>query len=161
MRRRLAAAIAIGLAASLAGPASAGSVEGPYLVWINLGTHQPAEADAQIRAFVDGSDHLCWPNGALLYMRKRPPALTPALARRAVLGRDAAAVRQVQAILRRPFDEVAGFDGVVVYTDAGPPRLASLAVGGRKKSEAVRGPTGEAAWGATFCNVMPPIARLP
>lgn len=139
----------------------AGSVEGPYLVWMNLGRQQPEHADAQITAFANGEQRLCWEEGALLYMRSRPAGLTPALVRQALVQRDAAAQRRLRALLRQPFDEVPGFDGVVAYVDEGEPRLLSLGRRGPVRAEALRNAAGDAAWGATFCRLMPPISRRP
>jgi hypothetical protein len=137
----------------------AGSVEGPYIVWINLGTKAPEVADTEIRAFVNGSDRLCWDDSALLYMRKRPAAITPALVRSALFDHDTAAQRKLRGILRRPFDKVPAFDGLVAYDDRGEPRLWSFTVEGKVSSEEIRSPTGEAAWGPTFCRVLPPIGH--
>lgn len=143
------------------GPASAGSVDGPYIVWVNLGTHDPGRADAKIRGFMNGDDRLCLQDGSLLFMTRRPAQITPARVRQALLKGDLIARRRLQAALRQAFDDVPGFDGLVAYTDAGPPRLWSLSTSGRVRSEALRGASGEEAWGATFCNVLPPIERKP
>ena len=150
-----------GLLLALACAARAGSVEGPYLVWMNLGGEAHASADEAIRAFANGDDRLCWPRGALLYMRQRPAAVTPALVRRALVQRQAAAQRDLRRVLRQPFGEVSGFDGLVAYLPGRQPRLLSLSVGGRWKSDSVRSATGEMAWGPAFCNVLPPISRQP
>lgn len=161
-RRAGAATRAAALAAALvlqAGAALAGSVEGPYIVWMNLGSVQPQQADAQITAFVNGQQRLCWPDGALLYMRQRPPGVTPALVRRALVLRSAAAQRSLRALLRKPFDEVPGFDGVVAYVDQGTPRLIGLPMQGAVRAEPIRSASGEQAWAATFCRVLPPISR--
>jgi len=141
--------------------ADAGSVEGPYIIWMNLGTAPPARADAQITAFVNGEQRLCWGDGALLYMWQRPIGVTPALVRRALLQRDAAAQARLRALLRRPFGDVPGFDGVVAYADQGSPRLIGLPMQGPLRTELIRSPTGEDAWGPTFCHVLPPISRAP
>ena len=143
------------------GAALAGSVEGPFIVWMNLGTVQPQHADVQITAFVNGPQRLCWPDGALLYMRQRPPGVTPALVRRALVGRNAAAQTALRALLRKPFGEVPGFDGVVAYADHGTPRLLGLPMKGAVRAEAIPSASGEDAWGATFCHVLPPISRRP
>lgn len=141
----------------------AGSVEGPYLVWLNLASPngKSAEADRQIETFVNGAERLCWPQGALLFMRTRPPGVTARLVRRALEHRDPAAQRRLRALLRKPFADVSGFDGVVAYSERGAPSLLALPMAGRVRSEAVRGATGEDAWGATFCRVMPPVSRRP
>ena len=154
--RAAAAALAL-----LAGPAQAGSVEGPYIVWMNLGTLQPLRADEQITAFVNGEHRLCWGDGALLYMRQRPLGVTSALVRRALVQRNDAAQRRLRALLRQPFGEVPGFDGVVAYVDHGTPRLLGLPMKGAVRAEAIRSASGEEAWGATFCHVLPPISREP
>ena len=141
----------------------AGSVDGPYLVWVNLAPPHArhADADSRIEAFVDGSDRLCWPNGALLFIRARPPGVTAALVRRALEDRAPAAQQRLRTLLRRPFEDVSGFDGVVAYSERGAPSLLALPMTGPVRSEALRSATGEDAWGATFCHVMPPISRLP
>ena len=141
--------------------AEAGSVEGPYIVWVNLGTVQAQRADEQIIAFVNGEQRLCWDEGALLYMRQRPPGITPALVRRALERREPAARRRLRELLRQPFDTLPGFDGVVAYADHPTPRLMSLGARGPVRSEPVRSATGEEAWGATFCRILPPVSRRP
>ena len=136
-------------------------MEGPYIVWMNLGDRQSQRADEQITAFVNGEQRLCWNDGALFFMRQRPPGVTPALVRRALVQRDAAAQRRLRALLRQPFGEVPGFDGVVAYVDHGAPRLLGLPMQGAVRAEAIRSASGEEAWGATFCHVLPPISRGP
>ena len=75
--------------------------------------------------------------------------------------REPAAQRRLRALLRKPFEDVSGFDGVVAYSERGAPSLLSLPMSGHVRSEALRSATGEDAWGPTFCQVMPPISRLP
>lgn len=41
-----------------------------------------AQAEAQITASVNGSERLRWEDGAVLFMRQRPPGVTTALERR-------------------------------------------------------------------------------
>jgi hypothetical protein len=141
--------------------ARAGSVEGPYIVWINLGSKAPEVADDQIRAFVNGSDRLCWDDSALLYMRKRPASITPALVRSALYNRNAGSQRKLRDVLRQPFDNLPAFDGLVAYDDRGEPKLWSFTVAGKVSSEQIRSATGEMAWGPTFCRLLPPIAHRP
>jgi hypothetical protein len=141
--------------------AEAGGVEGPYLVWMNLGTVEPQLADAHITAVVNGQQRLCWPEGALLYMRHRPPGITPALVRLALQQREAPAQRRLRQLLRQPFDNLPGFDGVVAYGDHGVPRLMSLGASGPVRAEGPRSASGEEAWAATFCRLLPPVSRGP
>lgn len=155
---RVVIALALVLASS---PLRAGSVEGPYLVWVNLAAADAGQADAQIEGFVNGEQRLCWPDGALLYMRERPPGITTALVRRALEARDPAAQQRLRTVLRRPFGEVPGFDGLVAYSNRPVPRLIGLPMVGRLRAEPLRSATGEDAWGASFCRVMPPISRQP
>ena len=154
------AAVALGLAAA-PGPAGAGLAGGPFIVWVNLGTKDAPAADDAMRSALAGvtPDAPCWTTDALLYMRKRPPGITDDLVRRALLRHDAQAQSSLRALLRKPFDEVPAFDGVIAYTDGGgtAPTLVSMSARGRVKSEAIASPTGEAAWLPTFCNVLPPI----
>lgn len=147
--------------ALLGGATLAGSVEGPFILWMNLGTLQPQHADEQITAFVNGPQRLCWPDSALLYMRQHPSGVTPALVRRALVQRSAAAQAQLRALLRKPFGGLPGFDGVVAYADHGTPRLLGLPMKGAVRDEAIRSASGEDAWGASFCKVLPPISRGP
>ena len=94
-------------------------------------------------------------------MRKRPPGITPGLVRRALEGRDPVAQRRLGSLLRQPFDDLPAFDGLVAYSDSRRPRLLSLATDGTVRGETLRSATGEDAWGATFCHVLPPIRRGP
>jgi hypothetical protein len=158
---RLLALATAGIGLLGAGGAAAGSVEGPYIVWMNLGGVQGQRADDQIKAFVNGEQRLCWEEGALLYMRQRPPGITPALVRRALQQGEPAAQGRLRHLLRQPFDDLPGFDGVVAYSDRGAPRLMSLGMRGPVRSERVLSATGEEAWGATFCRILPPVSRRP
>lgn len=149
------------LAGTCLEPAQAGSVEGPYLVWMNLGGAQHAQADESVREFINGPQRLCWPDDALLYMRKRPAGITTELVRRALLKNEAHAQRTLRRVLRHPYDQVPGFDGVVAYVPLPEPRLVGLGMQGALKSHPLRSATGELAWGPVFCQVMPPISRQP
>jgi hypothetical protein len=158
MKRRTCLALPL-LGLPLAAPA--GAVFGPYVVWMNLAEGSAAAAVDSAMREVFADPRPCWREGALFYVDTRPQAITPALVRRALLQRDAQAQHRLRAELNKPFGEVSSFDGLVAYTDRPRPRLVSLAVGGRLKSETLRSRSGEMAWAATFCNVLPPISRRP
>jgi hypothetical protein len=161
-QRALRAALS-GVLALASSALHAGSVEGPYLIWMNLAPSHArhADADSQIKAFVEGDDRLCWPEGALLFMRARPLGVRAALVRRALEDREPGAQQRLRTPLRNPFDDMPAFDGAVAYSEHGVPSLLALPISGRVRSEALRSATGEDPWGATFCRVMPPISRLP
>ncbi len=158
---RVTALLALALAlAAPAGVTRAGLPGGPYVVWVNFGTKNPSAADDAIRAALDSDEpgKPCWNTDALLYMRKRPPGVTDELVRRALLGHDAKARASLRALLKKPFDEVPAFDGVIAYTDAVVPTLVSMDARGQLHSEPIAASaSGEAAWLPAFCDVLPPI----
>lgn len=143
-------------------PAYAGSVEGPHVVWMNL-SDDPEPVEARMVAYLNSPGNRCKSEGEILFMRKKPKAITPALARQALIKRDPLALAQLQRILKQPFgDATGGFDGIVVYTDAPTTRMLALTTGSMKiarrpvKSLSTEGYLEEA-----FCEVRPGITRAP
>ena len=154
----------VALAGALAIPAAvAGSVDGPYLVWMNL-AQQPGPVDARIRNYVNSGKSECWNSQALLFMRSKPKAITPALVAKALLKQDRKAIAQLNQILGTGFGDeaTAGFDGIVVYTDQPSPRLISLTTGKRKvDSMLVESLTKKDELELSFCVVRPDTVRQP
>ncbi len=154
--------LALTLLFSQAG-AIAGSVDGPYVVWVNL-AKQPDAADKQIRRYVNSDDTLCWNSQAILFMRDKPIKITPALVTNAILKKDQKAIRQLSTILAQPHGNEAkgGFDGIVAYTDKPAPTIYSLRTGHRQiKRIKLDLQTEPRDLEFSFCSVLPPISRKP
>ena len=149
------------IAMAMHAAAGAGSVEGPYVAWVNL-SDNPKLIDTRIRDYVnsDKAEKDCWGHSGLLYMRRKPAGLTKEFVRQAVVDKDPKALRALNKLLKQPFDELdAGMDGVIVYDDANGPRLYSLTTG-HKKVDAYKLPD-LSHLGKGFCAVLPPITRAP
>lgn len=150
---------AIALAAHAA--AGAGSLEGPYVAWVNL-ANDPRPVDARVKDYIDSGRARddCWRNGSVLYMRRKPAGLTKELVRQAVVDKEPKAMRALNKLLRQPFDErLDGMDGVIVYDDAKGPNMYSLTTGGKKVKTYNLPDPGQLEKG--FCAVLPPISRTP
>lgn len=159
--RALVTALVVLAVAAPPGVARAGLPGGPFVVWVDLAATNRSAVDEAVRDVFNGDDKLCWGGDALLYMRKRPPGITDALVRRALVAREAAAQSRLRALMKKPFDEAPAFDGVIAYVDEGVPRLVSLSAAGRVRSDAVVGPAGAQVWLPSLCNVFPPIDHSP
>jgi hypothetical protein len=145
--------------------ALAGMVDGPYVIWINLSA-QPEGVDGKMRQMLDYKSSACWDRdrGPILFMRSKPAAINPALATRALLKREPAALGQLQALLKRRFGDEApeGFDGIVVYADQPAPRMLGLTTGRARIGSATVDPAkGGPGLLASYCAVLPPITRRP
>jgi hypothetical protein len=140
--------------------ASAGSVDGPYVVWINL-SGTPDTADQRIRQFVNSGKAECWNSEAVLFMRDKPKTITPALVTRALIDNDKAAIKEVNKLLKRGHGEMAtgGFDGVVAYTDQPKSAVYSLTTGERKVVHVSFAQAKDLE--TSFCKVLPMITRAP
>jgi hypothetical protein len=139
--------------------AIAGSVEGPYLVWVNL-SKEPSEIDSRIRNYLNHGDDLCWSSEALIFMRSKPNEITVELVTSAIIKHKTNAIAELNKILKKPFgDANDGFDGIIIYTDKPTPKIYSLTTGRRRvKSESIKGPE---ELEASLCVVMPEIIRKP
>ena len=142
-------------------PASAGMVYGPFLIWINLAGDSSAEAAIHDYTHLVPTADMCWNSHSLLIAGNLPDGLTPALVKKAVIQRDAAARRRLLAILKRGDGDLEAFDGVVVVAKGSTPTLVSLAASGRIHSRSAVDASGKLDWPGAFCAVMPPISRKP
>jgi len=162
-RTRSAAALLAALAMAFAPAlARAGDVDGPFLIWMNFAqddsidhvmheyTHTPTNAD------------MCWKSSGRLLKSDFPPAITPALVKRAVFKRDKAAQARLKALLRKGDDDrPEGFDGVIVVPKGDKPMLMSFGTDGKVRSHSALDKAGKLDWTETFCDVQPPILRKP
>ncbi len=148
-------------AALLASHAYAGSVTGPYLIWMNFA--KDAAADQALHDYTTAQINadMCWSDGALLLISDYPPAITPELVRRAVLKREPAAQSRLRALLRKGDADLSGYDGVIVVPKSAKPTLVSFGADGKVRSHKAVDKTGEPAWADAFCDVQPPILRKP
>lgn len=141
--------------------AQAGSVSGPYVIWMNFA--EDASADDALHAYthkeIDADS--CWSAGALLLVRDFPPAITPELVRRAVLQREPAAQSRLRALLRKGDADLDRYDGVVVVPKGRTPTLASFSASGKVMSRMAVDKAGQPIWADAFCGVLPPISRKP
>lgn len=146
--------------------ALAGSLSGPYVVWVNLDGEAGKAVDARIKAVADTS--ICegeWLNHPLLYTVQRPPLITNQVVKKAFIARDPVALKQIKTALRRYKDEDVGddgMDGIYVYTSHGGPRLMSLPTQARRiKSYPVSLDPNDDRIEKAFCAALPPIKRKP
>ena len=148
-------------AALLAGQADAGSVTGPYLIWMNFA--EDAAADQALHDYTHAQINadMCWSDGALLLIGDYPPAITPELVRRAVLKREPAAQSRLRTLLRKGDADLPGYDGVIVVPKGAKPMLMSFGADGKVRSHPAMGKSGQADWPEAFCDVQPPILRKP
>lgn len=143
------------------GTAMAGSVEGPYIVWVNLSEADHQVVDREIREYLTSKDGVCWNDGALLYMTKRPLSITASLVRSALIDRNKKSIAELLKILHHEFDIVPEFDGLVAYSDSGDRKLISISANGKIKVEPTVNLEGQQAIGPSFCIVLPPISHKP
>lgn len=148
------AALALLLAQS---GAMAGSVDGPYIVWVNLAAN-PASVNQELAADLKTSE--CWQNGGVLFGSNRPKKITPELVKKAIVERDKPAIKRLNELLGQPSEVIGGarFDGIVVYSDQPKPTLYSMTVGLDKIRFAYIAPQ---YLGIKFCKIAPPITRSP
>jgi len=158
----LVASIFIDLAS---GQAVAGSAEGPFVIWSNLGSADKNIINGIIKNYLLSGDDLCWePSSSGMYMTKRPAEMTDDLIRDAVILKKRAAIEKLNRQLLKYEHSTTwtGFDGVIVYTDQNGPRLTSFTVKS-KKIKTVEIPDIDNSGDIRFavCGVMPPITRAP
>jgi hypothetical protein len=149
------------LLAVWAAPAGAGTVFGPYLIWMNFA--EDASADAAIHDYThaEPDPDSCWNSQALLLYQGFAKEITPELVRRAVVLHEPAQRKRLLALLRLGGDDIKAFDGVVVIPKSGSPTVMSLSASGKIKSRSAIDKAGHAIWADAFCEVLPPISRKP
>ena len=152
----LATAIALGLAPAPAAAIVAPPTSGPFIVWVNFGLHDRDKVDIAIGNVLDGAEHPCWGNDALIYVHKRPPGMTDELVDRALYKHDTDAQRQLVLLMRRPFDDAPAFDLIVGYSDIGKTELTGMSSIGTIKSADAGAAHDEAGLRRALCGVMPP-----
>jgi hypothetical protein len=158
--RRFAAA-ALLACMTIAPLSQAGTVTGPYLIWMNFAKDAAADQALHDYTHAEIDVDMCWSNGALLLISDYPPTITPELVRRAVLKRDPAARSRLRALLRKGDADLSGYDGVIVVPKSAKPMLMSFGADGKVRSHAAVGKAGRPAWAEAFCDVQPPVLRKP
>ena len=143
------------------GIAFAGSIEGPYIVWVNIDPDSFGGVDKKIKKYVNSGDDLCWNKDARLYMKKRPPGITEKAVIDALINNKKTTKIKLLNILSTSFDEVPSFDGLVVFSPVGGPRLISLSSTGVIKKDRINDVENIDSIAASFCLVMPPVVRKP
>lgn len=139
--------------------AQAGSVEGPYVVWINLSKERNITDDV-VERFLDSGDKTCWNDSAIMFMRSKPTSITAKLAKQALIENDLNSKQKIHRILKMHFNDAPdGFDGIIVYTDAPTRAMYSMNRNSLKISMDVD-IKNTAHIPAALCNVMPKIGRL-
>jgi len=140
--------------------ALAGSPGGPYVVWVNLSSNTAIEKEFMKR--MKESDDLDFENGIFLF-KKRPTSITNKLVYKAVVKNDKVAIKLLDRIIRRPFEDFdKGFDGIIVYDEENGPRLSSTTRGWKSfYREKLQSPIDlNYAW-VLFCKLVPEITRKP
>lgn len=131
-------------------------VFGHHVIWFNMASN-PEKVDQKIMRYLESGDATCWDSSSLMFMRKKPPEVTRDLLEAAIFAKDAKAVRRLNDVLRRPFQEaVDGFDGIIVYSDRNGQRFHSLTAGTSRFESVYSLSTNMA---ETLCLVMPDIVR--
>jgi hypothetical protein len=152
--------------------AHAGSVSGPYLIWMNLADDHAADEAIHVFTHIfddgdpshfDGTDLAgCWNSQAILLARELPSGITAALVRSVVIERSPAARQRLLRLLLKGDADIQGYDGVIVIVDKPRPAVVSISAKGRIKSSPAVGKSGhQADWPTAFCAVLPPISRKP
>ena len=141
--------------------ASAGHVDGPYLLWFNLANDESAER--AIHAYTNATDYhdSCWNDYAILQAHGMPEGVNAELVRRAVIRRQPDAQKTLRRLLQHPkgADVMPGYDGVIVVTATPTPTLLSFSTLGKLKSSRTVDATGKPSWEASFCKVLPETSR--
>jgi hypothetical protein len=162
MARRARLGAALATLALVCAPTRAGMVEGPYLIWINLAGDASADQALHEYTHAEPTADTCWNSAALLLIGNYPDAITPELARRAVVAREPAAQKRLRALLRRAHGDFGdGYDGVIVVPKGRKPMLASFGADGKVRTHLAVGRSGQVDWADAFCEVQPPIVRKP
>lgn len=124
-----------------------------------------------IASFVDKESTKCDGNWSVsnswLYMKRRPPKITDALVADIFKSRNPSKIKVLHEALKNYKDDYLddGFDGIIVYSNAGEGQMMSMTTGRKKverftvslKGKAPRNEMIESA----FCVLLPPVARLP
>jgi len=153
---------ALALMALTAPCAHAGTVFGPYLIWMNLAGDAAADHALHDYTHAKINADMCWTDEARLFIGDYPPGITPGLVRRAVIQRQPAAQSRLRALLRKGDDARRdGYDGVIVVPRSATPMLASFGADGKVRSHHAVDKAGEPAWADAFCDVQPPVLRKP
>lgn len=117
--------ILFSLLALSTGSAIAGMTSGLYVVWFDLGGSNSIEKI--LVASTNNTRDDCRPNGAILFIHKKPKALTEPLIRSGLIDKSPEAIRKIDKALKASFMEFHdGLDGVVAYTNRPTPRFVSL-----------------------------------
>ena len=144
------------------GPAHAGMVFGPILIWMNFAGDSSADQALHDYTHAAISADMCWTEEARLLTGGFAPKITPELVRRAVIERVASARSRLRALLRQGDDARRdGYDGVIIVAKGAKPMLMSFGADGKLRSHAALSKTGEPAWADAFCEVQPPVLRKP
>lgn len=158
----LVASIAIALSSE---QATAGLVDGPFVIWENLGKAKKDIMDTKVKQYLNSGDDLCWEMGSsLMYMRKRPAEINDELIRDGLILKKRAAIEKLnRQLLKYKSSPIwKGFDGIIAYTDQNGPRLTSFTVGSKKiKSVEISDINIPGDIRFAVCGVMPPITRAP
>lgn len=152
------------IALAMPAAATAGSVSGHYLVWVNLAAS--ADIDKRLVESLPNLDTQCWDADSLLYIRSRPKGMTNSLVRTALIERDKRSIDTLRKLLQQPFGEATeGFDGIIAYEGGdgvSKARLVSLTAGRRRvMSHELIAADGPRSLPTAFCNAMPDVVRKP
>jgi len=138
----------------------AGDAGGPYVIWVNLSNNYSIDAMLDKR-LQDNDDRI--PPDSIFLFRKRPTGITNDLVRKAVVKNDKAAIKKLDKLVRKPFEDFTkGFDGIIVYDEESGARLSSTTRGWntfyREKLKLPEDPN--SIW-ELFCTLIPEVTRKP
>ncbi len=146
----------------------AGSVSGPYVVWVNLDANQGKQVDDVLKKYLNQKNRDCFEyyKEPILYMQDRPANISNELVYDAFVKGNLEAIATLNKKLIDFVDEDGdGLDGVMVYSSKPRPRIMSLTTprNYKKKIKTIylQEPISDTAVQAAFCAVVPPITRAP
>jgi hypothetical protein len=143
--------------ASLHLQAFAGSLDGPFIIWVNLS--QNKQIDRLVEEQLANGEDCSEPR---IVVTAPPEWIGNDLVSRAFLKQDKKAILALDRLMRKPVKGQAseGFDGIMVYDEVKGPRISSLTRSWKEVlREKVARPAGKAELWKAFCISIPEVTR--
>jgi len=141
--------------------ATAGSVSGPYVIWVNFGKADKHIMNTMVKNYLESGDDVCWKEGfSTMYVGGYPAEMTDTLIRDGVILKKKSAIEKLNKLLTQFSTTWDGYDGIIVYTDQDGPKLTSITAKSKKiKSSRITNIHNVDDIRFSLCSVMPPITR--
>lgn len=141
--------------------ASSGSVEGPYVIWINASDNK--NIDNVIKYKINNNKINCGHPEFIIFMNTRPALITTKLTSKALIHNKYDAKIRLNRLLKQSFEDIQdGFDGVILYSDNPRPILYSITTGSTKVLKVnIANPADKNEVWNGFCFSQPSITRNP